>query len=76
MFDPKDKNNKPLLDYFENKSWLVIEISSSTRNSLKKTITQLGSKMSNMHDADNFLDAQNLINSKKPNFILGNKNIN
>jgi tetratricopeptide (TPR) repeat protein len=76
LFDPNDKKNKPILDYFENKSWLVVEVSSSTRNSLKKTIAQLGSKMANMYDADNFVDAQNLLNSKKPHFILGNKTIN
>ena len=76
FFDPADKKNKPILDYFENKSWLVIESSSSIRNSIKKTITQLGSKMANMLDADNFKDAQNLIDTKKPHFIIGNKNIN
>jgi tetratricopeptide (TPR) repeat protein len=76
LFDPSDKKNKPLIDYFENKTWLVVELSSSTRNSLKKTIAQLGSKMSNMYDADNFIDAENLLNSKKPHFIIGNKNIN
>ena len=75
-FDPNDKKNKPILDYFENKSWLVIEVSSSTRNSLKKTISQLGSKLSNMHDADNFTDAQKLIDAEKPHFVIGNKNIN
>ncbi|MBC7537240.1 MAG: hypothetical protein H7281_00345 [Bacteriovorax sp.] len=76
LFDPNDKKNKALIDYFENKTWLVVEVSSSTRNSLKKTIAQLGSKMSNMYDADNFIDAENLLNSKKPHFVIGNKNIN
>ena len=75
-FDPSDKKNKPILDYFSDKTWLVIEISSSTRNSIKKTVSQLGSKLANMHDADNFVDAQKLILSAKPQFVIGNKNIN
>lgn len=76
FFDPTEKKNKPILDYFENKSWLVVEMSSSTRTSIKKTITQLGAKMSNMFDADNFKDAEALIQSKKPHYVIGNKNIN
>ncbi|MBP9680899.1 MAG: hypothetical protein KBD76_05805 [Bacteriovorax sp.] len=76
FFDPQDKKNKPILDYFENKSWLVVENSASTRTSIKKSIVQLGSKMSNMTDADNLVDAQKCIETKKPHYIIGNKNIN
>lgn len=73
VFDPTDKKNKIYLDYFENKTWLVIDSSSSTRTSLKKSIAQVGSKMSNMLDADNMVDAQLLIETKKPNYIIGAK---
>lgn len=74
-FDPANKKNQPILDYFENKSWLIIDTSSSIRTSIKKTITQLGSKMSNMIDVDNYKDAVNLINSNKPHFVIGNNKI-
>jgi DNA-binding NarL/FixJ family response regulator len=74
-FDPTDKKNKPILDYFENKSWLVIEGSTSVRGSIKKTIIQLGSKMSNLSDSDNVTDAQEFIETNKPNFIITNKNV-
>lgn len=76
FFDPNEKKNKPIISYFENKSWLILESSASTRTSMKKTITQLGAKLSNMFDADNFLDAEKILNSKKPNYIIGNKNVN
>jgi tetratricopeptide (TPR) repeat protein len=75
FFDPKDKSSKPILDFFEDKSWLIIDNSRSTRTSLKKTIVQLGSKLSNMHDADNFTDAKKLIETHKPQFIIGNNKI-
>jgi tetratricopeptide (TPR) repeat protein len=75
LFNPKDKKSKQLLDYFENKTWLIIESSASVRSSLKKTISQLGSKMANMSDADNFSSAEAAIISKKPNYIIANKNI-
>jgi tetratricopeptide (TPR) repeat protein len=74
-FDPLDKKNKPILEYFENKSWLIIEGSSSARASIKKTITQLGSKMSNLHDADNLPDAKIFIETKRPHFIITNKTV-
>lgn len=74
-FDPTDKKNKPIIDYFENKTWLVLESSSSVRASIKKSIAQLGSKISNMIDADNFVDAQHLIETKKPHFVIGNNTI-
>lgn len=75
-FDPLDKKNKPTLDYFENKTWLIIDASSSTRTSIKKSVVQLGSKMSNMIDCDNFTDAQNIIETKRPHYIIGNNTIN
>lgn len=76
FFDPSAKENLATLEFFENKSWLIVDSSASTRTSIKKTITQLGSKISNMIDAENFSDAKALIESKKPNFIIGNKTIN
>ncbi|MGZ3788816.1 MAG: tetratricopeptide repeat protein [Bacteriovorax sp.] len=76
FFDPADKKNKPVLDFFEDKSWLVIDMSARVRTSIKKSIAQLGSKMSNMHDADNFNDAQDFIRTNKPNFVIGTKTIN
>lgn len=75
-FDPTDKKNKNVLDYFESKTWLIVDGSSSGRTSLKKSITQLGSKMSNMLDADNFLDAEKIIQEKRPHYVIGNNVIN
>ena len=75
-FDPSDKNNKPVIDYFYSKSWLILESSSSARVSIKKTLTQLGAQMSNMIDADNISDAEKIILDKKPHFIVTNKTIN
>lgn len=75
-FDPTDKKNKNVLDYFENKTWLIIDGSASTRTSLKKSISQLGAKMSNMIDTDNFQDAQVIIQEKRPHYIIGNNIIN
>lgn len=75
-FDPGDKKSKAVLDYFENKKWLILDVSASTRTSLKKSIAQVGSKMSNMIDADNFLDAQKIIEKEKPHYIIGSKQIN
>lgn len=72
-FDPKDKNNKYILEYFEPKHWLIIESSSSSRVSIKKTLTQIGAQMSNMIDADNIVDAEKLMVEKKPHFIITNK---
>lgn len=76
FFDPEDKKNKVVLDYFESKTWLIIDVSASTRTSIKKSITQVGSKMSNILDADNFEDAKALIKAKKPHYIIGHKVIN
>lgn len=75
-FDPLDKNNKPILDYFEKKTWLIIDSSSSTRTSIKKSIVQIGSKISNMTDSDNFTDALEIILKKRPNYVIGNNIIN
>lgn len=75
-FDPSDKKNKPILEYFENKVWLIIDASAGTRTSIKKSVAQLGSKMANMIDADNFNDAQQIIESRKPHYVIGNNQIN
>lgn len=75
-FDSTAKENKPIIDYFEHKTWLILDTSGSSRSSIKKSITNLGSKIANMHDADNVIDAQKLIETKKPHFIVANKNIN
>jgi tetratricopeptide (TPR) repeat protein len=75
-FDPKDKNNKHILDYFLSKSWLVIESSSSARVSIKKTLTQIGAQMGNMIDADNITDAEKIISERKPHFVITNKLVN
>lgn len=75
-FDPTDKKNKNVLDYFENKTWLIIDGSSSTRTSIKKSIMQLGVRNSSFIDSDNFLDAQNTILTKRPHYVIGNNIIN
>lgn len=75
-FDPLDKKNKAILDYFENKSWLIIDASTSTRTSIKKSVVQLGSKLSNMIDCDNYTDALKIIETKGPHYIIGNNTIN
>jgi tetratricopeptide (TPR) repeat protein len=72
-FDPKDKNNKPVLDFFFNKTWMVIESSSSARVSIKKTLTQIGAQMSNIYDAYQISDAEVMIFMQKPNFIITNR---
>lgn len=76
FFDPQDKKNKPVLDYFENKTWLIIDHSAATRASVKKALTMIGAKQPNMFDADNITDAEAMITSKKINFILGPYQIN
>jgi len=75
-FDPLDKKNKAILDYFENKSWLIVDASTSTRTSIKKSIVQIGSKLSNMIDCDNYSDALKIIENKKPHYVIGNNIIN
>lgn len=75
-FDPLDKKNKAILDYFENKTWLIIDASTSTRTSIKKSVVQLGSKLSNMIDCDNYTDALKIIETKGPHYIVGNNTIN
>ncbi len=75
-FDPLDKKNKAILDYFENKTWLIIDASTSTRTSIKKSVVQIGSKLSNMIDCDNYTDALNIIETKRPHYIIGNNTIN
>lgn len=72
-FDPTAKENKVIIDYFENKKWLVIEPSLSTRSSIKKSLTQIGAKQANMVDTDNLKMALELITLHKPDYILTNK---
>jgi tetratricopeptide (TPR) repeat protein len=74
-FDPNEKKNKPILEYFENKSWLIIDGATSTRGSIKKTLTQIGAQIGNMHDADNIADAENIILTKRPHFIITNQTV-
>jgi tetratricopeptide (TPR) repeat protein len=76
FFDPQDKKNKPVLDYFDNKTWLIVENSAQTRVSIKKALSMMGARNNNMFDADNFKDAQSIIVSKKPNFVFGSEKIN
>jgi tetratricopeptide (TPR) repeat protein len=76
FFDPQDKKNKPVLDYFENKTWLIVDSSSSTRTSIKKSIAQIGAKMSNIIDADNLKDAQSIMQNKHPQFVIGFNHLN
>lgn len=75
FFDPKDKKNKAILDYFENKTWLIVHSSSLVRNSIRKAISQLGTKSANFSDAANIEDAHKAIDQKKPNYIVANKTI-
>lgn len=72
-FDPTLKENKPILDYFESKKWLIIESSLSTRSSIKKSLTQIGPKQANMLDCDNLKSALEIIRLEKPHYILTNK---
>ena len=74
-FDPLDKKNKPVLDYFEDKTWLIVDPSTSTRTSIKKSIMQIGVKVANISDTDNINIAKEIIATKKPNYLLGNKTI-
>lgn len=76
FFDPQDKKNKPILDYFENKTWLIVDSSAGTRASIKKSLTMIGSKLNNMFDADNRVDAESFIIAKNPHFVLGAQQIN
>ncbi len=75
-FDPSAKENQATLEFFEKKTWLVVDPSTSTRASVKKTLTQIGSKTSNIFDTDNLNEARKLIAEKKPHFIIGNKTLN
>lgn len=75
-FDPQDKKNKPVLDYFENKTWLIADSSAQTRASIKKALYMLGAKMNSMFDADNITDAESIIVTKKPNFVFGAHQVN
>ncbi len=76
FFDPQDKKNKPILDYFENKIWLIVDNSAGTRSSVKKALTMIGAKQANMLDADNINDAVAMLTSKKINFVLGSYAVN
>jgi DNA-binding response OmpR family regulator len=72
-FDPTDKKNQHYLDYFREKTWLIIEVSASTRSSIKKTIMQLGVVKENFFDAIDFNQANELIETSNPDFIITNK---
>jgi tetratricopeptide (TPR) repeat protein len=74
-FDPNDKKNKPILDYFADKIWLVIENATSSRGSIRKTLNQIGVKGANILDAGSVEEAKSVIESKKPHFILTNKEV-
>lgn len=65
-----------MLDYFDNKTWLIIENSAQTRVSIKKALSMMGARNNSMFDADNFKDAQSIIVSKKPNFVFGSQQLN
>ena len=72
-FDPKDKKNKPILDYFEDKTWLLVDTNVNNRMAVRRILTQLNAKSSNIFDADNIIDAEKIITSRKPHFIVANK---
>ena len=75
-FDPKDKNNKAILDYFDQKNWLLVHTSSLIKNSIKKTLTQLGAKSTNLFDAKTIAEAMEIIETKKPHFVIAHRSIN
>jgi tetratricopeptide (TPR) repeat protein len=69
------KKNRMLQEYFKTKSWLIVESSATTRNSLKKTLSHLGSKINHMLDASNMAEALGLIETKKPHFVIANNRL-
>lgn len=75
FFDPKNKTNHPIISYLEQKTWLLIHSSSIVRSTIKKILTQLGAKSTNIFDASTMEDAQKLINTKRPHYIVTNKTI-
>ena len=75
-FDPTDKTNKAILDFFVGKTWLLVNSSSLIRHSIKKTLSQLGAKTTHLLDAKNFAEALEIIETKKPNFVISHSTIN
>lgn len=74
-FDPRDIKSKPILDYFATKKCLIIDPVSVTRGSIKKTLGFLGADSINMYDVDNYDKGKMLLESKNPDFIIANYNI-
>ncbi len=75
LFDPEDKKNKPILDYFESKTCLIVHSSSSIRNAIKRTMVQFGIKGTNVLDCATMTEAKNVIATKLPNYVITNRTI-
>lgn len=72
MFDPADKKNKPVVDFFSTKQVLIIDPNRTNRVSIKKLMTQLGVKLPNLHMSDNFEMAKEIIDQQSPEIIFSN----
>lgn len=70
VFDVHDKANKPLLDYLSSRIALVVDTSSASRSTVRKLLGSLGMKTSNVDTAENYPEAEEFIQSKKPQIIF------
>lgn len=75
-FDPTSKDAESYFVYFQKKTFLIIESSTNTRTSIKKSIAQLGVKSANIIDAVNIKMAKDIIEKQRPHFVLAPKSIN
>lgn len=70
VFDLKDKNNKPIIDYMAIRTGLVVASTTMNRATFKRILSQLGMPNSSINMAATFVEAMKIVETTKPNLII------
>lgn len=72
----KDKKEKLFKDFLSSGDIMIVDKSSASRRRLTKTLVDMGAKRNQVHSVAHFSEAVDIINSKKPKFILSDYEVN
>jgi hypothetical protein len=54
-FDTKAKDNKPIVDYLKASIALVVDPTTTSRTTIRRTLSEMGAKTSNVEIAEDYL---------------------
>ena len=69
-FNPHAKENKPLLKYFQGKTFLIVDPAKLIRPVIKKLMTEMGATAIEVSVTDKIEVSEKLVRNNAPHFVF------